>query len=92
MNYKEFKKYVDEMNESIANKLKDTYEELAFYTELVKKFNSVCKKTNKLEQALDEIEKYIKSKFVAQVAFTSYEWNDLLSDVLQIINKTKGEN
>lgn len=53
-------------------------------------YQDLLNKNNKLEQTLDEIEKYIKLKFVAQGAFTSYEWNDLLSDILQIVNKAKG--
>ena len=42
MNYKEFKQYVDKMNKGIADKLKDNEEELAFYIELVKRFNDIC--------------------------------------------------
>lgn len=83
MNYEELKKYVNEMNESIVNKLKDSDEELAFYTELVKKFNSVCKDYYKLKQALDEIEIKLQNETILV--------DDEIERLLQIIIKAKGE-
>ena len=60
MNLEEYKKYVNEVSNNIENLLKNNEEELSFYQSLVKTFNQVCEKRNILEQALDEIEKYIE--------------------------------
>ena len=60
MNLEEYKKYVIEVNNNIENLLKNNEEELNFYQLLVKTFNQVCEERNNLEQALDEIEKYIE--------------------------------
>lgn len=61
MNLKEYKKYVNETNNSIENLLKDNEEELNFYQLLVNTFNQVCEERNNLEQALDESEKLINT-------------------------------
>ena len=50
MNYEEFKKYVDKMNESIFNKLQDNEDELVFYVQLIKRFNELCKEKIEVEQ------------------------------------------
>ena len=42
MNLKEYKKYVNEVNNNIKNLLKDNKEELSFYQLLVNTFNQVC--------------------------------------------------
>ena len=61
MNLKEYKKYVDEVNNNIENLLKDNEEELSFYQLLINTFNRVCEERNNLEQALDETEKICNS-------------------------------
>lgn len=61
MNLKEYKKYVNEINNNIESLLKDNEEELSFYQLLVKTFNQVCEKRNNLEQALNDIEKICNS-------------------------------
>lgn len=61
MNEKEYKKYVNEVNNNIENILKDNKEELSFYQLLVKTFNQVCEERNNLEQALDENKKLINT-------------------------------
>ena len=61
MNLKEYKKYVNEVNNNIESLLKDNEEELSFYQLLVKTFNQVCEERNNLEQALDESEKLINT-------------------------------
>ena len=61
MNLKEYKKYVDEVNNNIENLLKDNEEELNFYQLLINTFNRVCEERNNLEQALDETEKICNS-------------------------------
>lgn len=57
MNYEEFKKYVDEMNKGIVDKLKDSEEELTFYIELVKRFNDICEENEELKKQLEEIDR-----------------------------------
>lgn len=57
MNYKEFKQYVDKTNKNIADKLKDNEEELAFYTNLVKRFNDICEENAELKKQLEEIDR-----------------------------------
>lgn len=54
MKEEEFKKYVEKTDNNIKKILKD--EELDFYQRLVRAFNGICDKNEKLEQALDEIE------------------------------------
>ena len=61
MNLKEYKKYVNEINNNIKSLLKDNEEELSFYRLLVNTFNQVCEERNSLEQALDDIEKICNS-------------------------------
>lgn len=59
MKEEEFKKYVEKTDNNIKKILKD--EELDFYQRLVRAFNRICDKNEKLEQALDEIEKICNS-------------------------------
>lgn len=54
MNYEEFKKYVDKMNESIFNKLQDNEDELAFYVQLIKQINKLCYNWNSLEEYIEQ--------------------------------------
>ena len=61
MNLKEYKKYVNEVNNNIESLLKDNEEELSFYQLLVKTFNQVCEERNNLAQALDENKKLINT-------------------------------
>lgn len=60
MNYKDFKKYVDKSTKSIVDKLKDSEEELAFYTNLVVRFNEICEENEKLKKQLEEKDILIK--------------------------------
>lgn len=61
MNYKEFKQYVDKTNKSIADKLKDNEEELAFYINLVKRFNDICDKKEELKKQQKEFINYLEN-------------------------------
>lgn len=38
---------------------------------------------------IDKTTEYINTRFVAQGGFTSYEWNDLLTDILSILRGEK---
>jgi hypothetical protein len=60
MTEEEFKKYVNRMNENIGNLLKDNDEELAFYFQLVARFNDVCDEKKKQKEAIRETKSYIR--------------------------------
>lgn len=98
MNLEEYKKYVIEVNNNIENLLKNNEEELNFYQLLVKTFNQVCEERNNLEQALDEIEKYIEEyqeerTYTDRGGFTCVDGHFLRDsdNLLEIIQKTKGD-
>lgn len=97
----EYKKCVNELNNNIENILKDNEEELSFYQLLVNTFNQVCEERNNLEQALDKIEKYLKSDIescnssLSNPEYTIINKHELLKnekqkdiDILKIIQKT----
>ena len=90
MNLKEYKKYVNEVNNNIENLLKDNEEELSFYHLLTNAFNQVCEKRNNLEQALDEIEKILRQP---QFEYDNIPCNydDDIEKIKEIIQKAKGE-
>ena len=90
MNLEEYKKYVSEVNNNIANLLKNNEEELSFYQLLVKTFNQVCEERNNLEQASDEIEKILRQpQFEYDNIPCNYE--DDIEKIKEIIQKTKGD-
>lgn len=98
MNKEEYKKHVNEVNDNIENLLKDNEEELSFYHLLVNTFNQVCEERNNLEQALDEIEKYIEEyqeerTYTDRGGFTCVDGHFLRDsdDLLEIIKKAKGD-
>ena len=98
MNLEEYKKYVIEVNNNIENILKDNEEELSFYQLLVKTFNQVCEERNNLEQALDEIEKYIEEyqeerTYTDRGGFTCIDGHFLRDSdyLLEMIQKAKGD-
>ena len=98
MNLEEYKKYVNEVNDNIENLLKNNEEELSFYQLLVKTFNQVCEERNNLEQALDEIEKYIEEyqeerTYTDRGGFTCVDGHFLRDSdyLLEIIQKAKGD-
>lgn len=75
------------------------------YERLNKEKNRGFKITNVQEYNIDELLSYkkykdnwknlkqiIKKKFVAQGGFTSYEWNDLLNDLLNKMQELEGNN
>ena len=92
MNLEEFKKYVDEVNNSIENLLKDNEKELSFYQLLAITFNRVCNENRKLEQALDEIEKIILKATTDEETGKDLGYSDKIpyDDLLEIIQKAKG--
>ena len=98
MNLEEYKKYVNEVSNNIENLLKNNEKELSFYKLLVKTFNQVCEERNNLEQALDEIEKYIEEyqeerTYTDRGGFTCVDGHFLRDSdaLLEIIKKAKGD-
>lgn len=97
MNFEEYKKYVDEVNNNIENLLKDNEEELSFYQLLAITFNQVCNENKKLKQALDEIKKYIKNHkrksetHIYGIEVPEYIFTGNIEDILEIIKKAKGD-
>ena len=97
MNLEEYKKYVNETNNNIKNLLKDNEEELNFYQLLVNTFNQVCEERNNLEQALDEIEKYIENHKresktrIYGLGIPEFIFNGNIEDIEEIVKKAKGD-
>ena len=95
MNLEEYEKHVNEVNDNIENLLKDNEEELNFYYLLVNAFNQVCEEQNNLEQALDEIEKYIKNHKrksktrIYGLEMPEFIFNGNIEDIEKIIQKAK---
>ena len=87
MNLKEYKKYVNEINNNIESLLKDNEEELNFYQLLVNTFNQVCEERNNLEQALDDIEKICNSIPIENSICDIGK----IHDIEVIIQKAKGD-
>ena len=97
MNLEEYKKHVIEINNNIENLLKDNKEELSFYKLLVNVSNQICEEQNNLEQALDEIEKYIKNHKrksetrIYGLEIPEFIFNGNIEDIEKIIQKAKGD-
>lgn len=96
MKEEEFKKYVEKTDNNIKKILEN--EELDFYQNLVRAFNRICDKEEKIEQALDEIEKYIEEyqeerTYTDRGGFTCVDGHFLRDsdDLLEIIKKAKGD-
>ena len=87
MNLKEYKKYVNEINNNIESLLKDNEEELSFYQLLVNTFNQVCEERNNLEQALNDIEKICNSIPIDNSICDIGK----IHDIEEIIQKAKGD-
>ena len=72
-------------------------EELNFYQLLVNTFNQVCEERNNLEQALDEIKKYIENhkreseSHIYGLTIPKFVFNGDIEDILEIIQKAKGD-
>lgn len=53
MTQEEFIKYIERMNKNIVSLLKGNEEELIFYSQLVKSYNNVCEKNDRLEKKIN---------------------------------------
>lgn len=69
MTQKEFIKYTGKMNKNIVGLLKDNEEELIFYSQLVKSFNNVCKKNDRLEKKINGLINEIEQLYSDDCAF-----------------------
>ena len=52
------------------------------YEEMKKLYELLQQKNKQLKDNWNKLKEIIKKKFVAQGGFTSYEWNDLLNELL----------
>lgn len=76
-----------------------TVEDLITYIDNLEKrikdletINKEHRKINgELRTTINKAIEYIKPKFVEQGGFTSYEWNDLLNDLLEILKGDSNE-
>lgn len=66
MNYEEFMKYVDKMDNNIRKKLKDNEEELTFYSQLVISLNAICEENQKPKEVIDKANKYLHTRGIKQ--------------------------
>lgn len=62
MTQEEFIKYTEKMNKNIANLLKNNEEELAFYSQIVRSFNNVCEKNDRLGKKINGLINEIEQK------------------------------
>lgn len=84
----------------IIEKLQQENEQLKEELEEYKNPNKYFKYANKnvtdenkqLKDNWDKLKKIIKKKFVAQGGFTSYEWNDLLNELLDKMQELERES
>lgn len=89
MTQEEFIKYTEKMNKSIAHLLKDNEEELAFYSQLVRSFNNVCEKNDRLGKKINELINDIEPLYSDDSAFfpISTYFKEKLLDELKEISK-----
>lgn len=69
MTQEEFIKYTERMNKNIVSLLKSNEEELAFYSQLVKSFNNVCEKNDRLEKKINGLINRIEQLHSGDCAF-----------------------
>lgn len=69
MTQEEFIKYTERMNKNIVGLLKGNEEELAFYYQLVKSFNNVCEKNDRLEKKINGLINGIEQLYSDDCAF-----------------------
>ena len=69
MTREEFIKYTERMNKNIISLLKDNEEELAFYSQLVRSFNNVCEKNDRLEKKINGLINEIEPLYSDDCAF-----------------------
>ena len=81
MSDKEFKKYVDEMHKNILYLLKDNDEELAFYVELISRFNTICENNLRKEKDINKAISFLENQYYTFP--TAEEWKNALKDILK---------
>ena len=89
MNYEEFKKYVDKMNENIFNKLKDNNDEQFFYVQLVKRFNEICSEQLESEQQVKK-QKEVIDKAIEYIESNSNIYLNIMGNKIGFFNENDG--
>lgn len=85
------------MTEERYKRIKDSIElqslvrkQMGVEDELLQEEIELLKAYGKLKDNWKNLKQIIKKKFVAQGGFTSYEWNDLLNDLLNKMQEIEG--
>lgn len=93
MNKEEIKDYlkrVDDLEVRLTGEDKETFAWLIYgYNECAKLLNETEQQVKKQEEVINKATEYINTKFAAQGGFTSYELNDLLTNILSILGGEK---
>lgn len=88
-NIDEYEIYINQFeNKMIITKTEDDGRIRRLYegqTEATKYIDLLIQQCKKRQKIIDKTTEYINNKFVAQGGFTSYEWNDLLAELLEIL-------
>lgn len=85
---KDYLKRADELGAKLTGEDKETYAWLIYgYNQCAKLLNETEQQVKKQKEVIDKTKNRINDKFVTQGGFTSYEWNDLLKQLLDILKE-----
>lgn len=85
---KDYLKRADELGTKLTGEDKETYAWLIYgYNQCAKLLNETEQQVKKQKEVIDKTKNHINDKFVTQGGFTSYEWNDLLKQLLDILKE-----
>ena len=89
----EYNSYLCKVYRSFPKVVDKSYEQLKQENEHLDEVNCKLRRTNvQLKDTWKNLKQIIKKKFVAQGGFTSYEWNDLLNDLLNKMQELEGSD
>lgn len=71
--------------EEARNRAKELFNENQ--VDLITKYMFLEQQCKKQKEVIDKTKNHINDKFVTQGGFTSYEWNDLLKQLLDILKE-----
>lgn len=71
--------------EEARNRAKELFNENQ--VDLITKYMFLEQQVKKQKEVIDKTKNHINDKFVTQGGFTSYEWNDLLKQLLDILKE-----
>lgn len=86
MNLEAINKWLDEEYGCSYTRLEELHN---FYFE---KYCDLQQENKQLKDNWNKLKEIIKKKFVAQGGFTSYEWNDLLNELLDKMQELQGSD